>query len=1061
MANVPVLSTAQGGQRDVGREFRDSLPLLDVLHADQFEGDNFNPELIEKTEEDFYRGAPPSWLNFHISEQATLDGTGTLFVKRDGYETLKKQIQEKRKLPGISTVKLFHQSGCGGTTMAMQVLWDLRKTFRCAALTGSTSDITEVAKEVIELFTAGNRGHQNTVLLLLNDEQILDNLQSSIIRMIAEKNMVTKRPVVIFLNCVRKESVLKSNYVVLQRELSDAEKQRFSEKKNELVKKYGNKTKQFHGFKIIQTNFSLTYIKEACTVFKSVQKAKRPLKAQLAAFLSLLNAYVPGSYLLESQCLAFLRIGGSINGDLAVEELMQPFSHLIISFQQDVTAERKVRMAHPMIAKRCTELMAAGGVTRSDTARNLLNSFYSNDEDTDEFPQYLLSFVKDMLTRRETKTEENPVGGSDSKEDKERFSRLVLDIQKEEGRTQSASVLEVATKKFHGNPFFPQALARFCCIEIKDYKQAEIWAETAKQRDPQNSFIADTLGQVHKNHLKSKGGPASQREILELAKRAIEAFKHEEELAENEQGMDMKDYGFTKVSTVFNVSGQLGFLQVCNILYDRLVRQNETWKSVLTKRVSLKSALENLGDTKLYNFNDLINSLRGEVQKKFDFFDKYLTYSKLSIEKNDPNYISRDASECHRKYVGDLPPRDTLQNIDQLMEILQQKQAAGVLACFDRGNTKSEIQEITSMWRKMCSSTNQGTAVVNYILAHIMSVNTGVTPPCKRKPFTAFRQIMPLNIQDPPEEHMLALLLCWPSASEDELELDQLIQRMRLSYEIAYKKYFRSRYLRPLFFIGKEEGLNRIVHRKVLERLLSEESQDTAPDWTHNWRHENIFENPKVQEILRKVEGEVQNCRVYANVRDTKIEVEVHLEKMLWRPRRVSFYLGFTIRGPVAFGIQTETPDQGMDSSGLSGGAVVPSFLHYSCSSGMKWLLFVSLPLLVSVYQHFVDVHRIALIDRVKDTKHILDKLLDMKIISSETNDDLRAITKLGAGSRLGQELPAGRTVVFRGRPISVSENQPQKLPATWIREVHEPGDQTERPHVPTDGTGSVRSEAA
>ncbi|KAM6909164.1 NACHT, LRR and PYD domains-containing protein 1b allele 2 [Xenentodon cancila] len=44
---------------------------------------------------------------------------------------------------------------------------------------------------------------------------------------------------------------------------------------------------------------------------------------------------------------------------------------------------------------------------------------------------------------------------------------------------------------------------------------------------------------------------------------------------------------------------------------------------------------------------------------------------------------------------------------------------------------------------------------------------------------------------------------------------------------------------------------------------------------------------------------------------------------------------------------------------------------------------------------HFVDVHRIALIDRVKDTKHILDKLLYMKIISSETYEDLRAQTSV------------------------------------------------------------------
>ncbi|CAK6980197.1 sterile alpha motif domain-containing protein 9-like [Scomber scombrus] len=237
MASGLALSTARGEHIYVGSEIRDSLSLLDILNANQFEGHSLDPEDVEHMEETFYRGAPPEWLNFHISEQAKSDGTGTSFIKRDGYDTLRQQIQNKRKLPGISTVKLFHQPGCGGTTLAMQVLWDLRKTFRCAVLTGSTSDITNVATDVVHLFTAGSRRNQNTVLLLLNDEHNLENLQDSIMEKMAEQKIVTTMPVVIFLTCVRKDAVLQSDHVFLRKVLSDTEKQKFNEKKEELSRR--------------------------------------------------------------------------------------------------------------------------------------------------------------------------------------------------------------------------------------------------------------------------------------------------------------------------------------------------------------------------------------------------------------------------------------------------------------------------------------------------------------------------------------------------------------------------------------------------------------------------------------------------------------------------------------------------------------------------------------------------------------------------------------------------------------------------------------------------------
>ncbi|KAK9521868.1 hypothetical protein VZT92_019844 [Zoarces viviparus] len=975
MASGAALSTAKSGKLEITH----SLSLLDVLYANQFEGEYFPPELLNQTEENFYRGAPPKWLNFHISEERESDGIGTPFIKRDGYDTLVDAIHQRRKLPGILNVKLFHQPGCGGTTLAMKVLWDLRKTFRSAVLTGSTSDITKVAEEVVQLFTAGSRGNHNTVLLLVNDEKIMKELEDGIKMTIAGQKIRVPghMPVAILLNCVRKDVVVQSDHIVLRKGLSEEEKKKFDEKKKELGTRYSDEHKQFHGFNIMQTNFSQAYIQEACSVFQTTKKANRPQKTQLAAFLSLLNAYVPGSFLLESQCMDFFKHDDYRHGDLSLEDRMEPFSHLVITFQQDGRSEKKVCMAHPMIAQRCTELMARSGVTRSDTARNLLTRLC-----TEETPPFLVGFIKDMLTKRGTKPkdmkkEEDPIDGT---EFVERYSRLILDIQKIESNTQSASVLKLASNLFGQNPFFPQALARFYYAELKYYNQAEMWAKKAKLRDPQNSFVADTLGQVHKNHLKNKEHPAKPREILHLASKAIEAFKDEERLAENEQGSEMKGDGNTKVSNVFNIRGQFGYLQVCNLVYDLLVSQNDTWRDILTKNVSLDSVLESLGDHKLFRFNDLINGLRDEIGRKCAFFDKYLTYSKPDM-KDDPAYISRDTSKCYRNFVGNSPSKDFKQKGADLIQKLKQNLAdtsAGVLSCLDRECTESDLKEIITWWEEIFLQKDTVTALVNYILTHIMLRNMGAISPSDCKHLAAFKQRMPLIPNDSPELHMLALLLCWPTGSEAKcvLDLTELIRRMHRSYEVAYKKHFRSRYLRPLFFIGNGEDLKGIVHRKVLENLFLQQNEGTKQDWSNDWSKEKIFKVPEVQARLVKVEGVVRNYRVFATIDDEEIEVDANRQNSIWRPRRVSFYLGFTIRGPVAFAIQTKPAAEGKTAEEISGMKRSEQITPKDTTGG----------------QQFVDLHQTDLINRVSDAGAILDKLKDGGWISEENYEALRSL---------------------------------------------------------------------
>ncbi|XP_014011897.1 sterile alpha motif domain-containing protein 9-like isoform X2 [Salmo salar] len=961
----PSLSNSRGSNIYVGSEIRDSISLLDVLYANAFEEEDIDSAVAKKAEADFYRGAPPQWLNFCWAERPMSADKTTPFIKRDGYTELIQNIQKRRKGDLTSTIKLLHQPGSGGTTLAKQVLWDMRKTLRCAVLTGPTSDISAIAKQVIHLFTAGDQGQQNTVLLLLNDVCIQKNLQDAIMKEITDRNITTHMPVVIILNCLRKAVIKQedrnnSRHVILRMELSEAERQQFEEKQIEISRSYGNEHKQFHGFNIMQEKFCGDYVKETCA-FLNVRKKRRPKNSQLLAFLSLVNAYVPGSHLLQSQCQAFL---GHQDGYRSFEQRMEPFTHLIVTFPSKQGQDKHVRMAHPLIAQQCFELLASAGVTRSDTARHFLTDFC-----VEEVQQHLMSVIKDMLTKREITVDDQQnaewkqdmlTKGEMGEERKGKFSRLIQDIQDTEGKESKSncvSVLQLASNKFKQNPFFPQALARFFYIVKRAYSKAEKWAKIAKDRDPNNSFVADTLGQVYKNHLMSRVkveqssfriskeqgsirvpkeqgwdrvtkpqgsfkvpeelGSISAQEILQLSTMAFEAFKDEEKAAENEQGADTQYDGINNVSHIYNNRGLFGYLQVANIVFDSLVSLDKNWQKVLTMEISADSFFISIGQKKLFKYKPLIISLRDEVERKCEFFDGYLTYSKPSKKENEPHYFQTDVKNCYHKYVGTCKPIHSESAIDVPLQKLKEEMAIafpGLLCCLDKGYDEGR-EVIKKEWEKKKDGDGENNASQNFILANIILSEVEAASPMLTS-LPILKRILERNLlanlsNQTPEFYFLVLLLFWPEEHKKmdfNIDLNKCVLEMQESYKNTYKKHLRSRYLRPLIFLGKGEGLSRLVHRSKIDNLLVEEKPMARPqarqDFTsQKWSSGEVWREPSVQDLLLPVNGVVRQHRVFACINGKEIKVCADQQSKVWKSGDVCFYLGFTIRGPVAYDI--------------------------------------------------------------------------------------------------------------------------------------------------------------
>ncbi|KAK7151297.1 hypothetical protein R3I93_012285 [Phoxinus phoxinus] len=833
---------------------RDSLSCLDVVWSDMFEtGDSAIDSM--KHETDYLKGAPPQWLNFSTPENSP-------FVERDCFQELIKLIEgKKRKRCLITEVSLPYQPGSGGSTLAMQVLWRFHKDLRCAKVIESYLEDKKLPKQVVDLFLLSNEQQhaehdQKTVLLLLDtkeniDQPIKNSLWENLIDEIRKRDISTDTPAVIILNC-RTTTVRATGKVEITMRLSPNEKERFDQKKKELKKKYKTVSENFHAFNIMQGGFQKEDAEKLITakMVKHVKSYPKSKSTRLLSFLALINSYVPGSHLSRLLCEEFMaetkRSSDEGNGPL--EAIMKPFINLIVIFSEGKPKTDCIRMAHPLIADACVRMLTDNHLTRFNITSDFLQNMVTGKESD------YMRICKKMLTAR-VDTE------------KYKFSKLILHlIMKHE---ECIRLLKQGSDLFTTDPFYPQALARFYYLEgsTNKYEWAESWAKKAIARAPTKSHIMDTLGQVHKSHLRTilnTNAYANTETVLDIANSAVKAFQEEENAAEHE----------SEDTSSFNNRGYFGFLQVCKYIHD----------------FSAKNPLEQ-------QYCTLISKHRSDVEERYDFFEWYLGFSRLRINKLDPDYLHDEIEECYKRYFA----RDGLTDEDTLNE-KKMKSFAGLLH-FPKSDISALKRNPSALQNPQSDDETQN---ILYVSANIiLSVFDEECEPIEELQASLQRLWVSKEKDRDPEFYLLILLLFW---FDDEAQpritnppdLEKCVLYMRDSYEKNYQIYLRGRYLVPLFFFGEGNGLQRLVHSSKLQRKVEGGAvhPDDSPDWL-----ELLFKFEV--DCLQRISGVVKrNQKVFA-IRDGKqIEVTPHKPESVYKQGQVSFYLGFNIRGPVAFNIR-------------------------------------------------------------------------------------------------------------------------------------------------------------
>lgn len=122
---------------------------------------------------------------------------------------------------------------------------------------------------------------------------------------------------------------------------------------------------------------------------------------------------------------------------------------------------------------------------------------------------------------------------------------------------------------------------------------------------------------------------------------------------------------------------------------------------------------------------------------------------------------------------------------------------------------------------------------------------------------------------------------------------------MKTSYHAEMKEVYNGKSPVIHFLLGKKPGYERLVHIGEIKKCIVDGQQQFASMWGSG----TIWKEKKVEELLYRVTGEVHSDCIMA---DTGLPVTPMYRSQISghaEGSKVSFFIGFSMRGPVAFDI--------------------------------------------------------------------------------------------------------------------------------------------------------------
>ena len=522
---------------------------LEVLGANQCE----NSEILKdahaleehrlKTEELFYRGNKADWWNFHFSDHV---------LRRDKQDLLTHTVDHE--LEGrssdrshVRTIKVKHQPGSGGTTTAMQTLWDFRKQYRCAIVRKISRD---TVNQILQLHSHEDASPRPVLLLLDNadDEHATDlkiELEEQSKRKI-RSNPNMPKVTCVFIECVRSTKPVDSD-IMITHKLSKEEIKWFEMTNRRLEETHsensGANPKLLLSFNIMRKNFDPEYIKaQVKEVIGDIESHK---EKTLLKYIALVNTYEVGFDPLPTAAFDLLMNEGPIQPRGKYKTLtlweteLSPALGILINEVSSTSAGygRSLRMASPLLSKHVlTELRKQPDGTEQSMS-DLVDQFFSDNyvfRQISQSKKALCDLVKTMLVRRERFVDGSPDTA---------FAPLIEHIYTCETPDKACDVIQHGYELIK-DAFIAQQIARLY-IKRKNWQKAVEYAKLSTDQISYNSYLWDTYGRVYLlqvehdlEEIKTEGVTRNRNEeigrIVEMAMKGIDIFQTAQKVNEME-----------------------------------------------------------------------------------------------------------------------------------------------------------------------------------------------------------------------------------------------------------------------------------------------------------------------------------------------------------------------------------------------------------------------------------------------------------------------------------------------------------------------------------------------
>ncbi|XP_074839336.1 sterile alpha motif domain-containing protein 9-like [Carettochelys insculpta] len=914
-----------------------SLEILCTDQCDDIKLDLLSTKEIEETERTFYQGRKVSWKNFWLADKASCGEVIEREACRDVHKILDDILHGNRIRYSVAKLKIFHQPGSGGSTIARQVLWKRRKDLRCAVVK-STYPVATVCQHAVNFREYDENDLKNSlpVLLLVEDydEDYLDELKHDLMDAMAARRSHFSKPCFILMGCKRSnvpEKLCKASpldTVAVTHKLTDQEKHLFKTKIEKLKKQKDFKPEFILTFVLMSEEFNETYVREFVEHLLQGIDLSSPV-TNLMRYVALLNCYVHNSYISLSHCEAFLGLGAYTEKRLREYDFKNNLSEqarvIFIELRENTTCISSIHIIHYLVAKEILYQLS-GSQPQSQTAMNLLQEkvLLHHRFGRDDF----MKFIRDLFIRRDKKSRGD---NTDSL-----FSPFIEHICKVENCEKAIEVLKTAYECLGKDAFFAQQLARLH-YNYEKFEDAEYWAGAAKSHLPNDSFILDTEGQVYRKWFSftvdkrtDEVTPDEVIQMIEIALKAMKCFRAAQQAAKAEiDSMNNAGY-FGEVEVGCRLLKFLSTLEV--FPKNTQGEHSELVRYLLTDYIpeeikkpwgKLHSRLKGLRQN-IYNALDWISEDLSYFQtdKNQEKEDEGTKEEKEEQVYNPRKWLKRQCEVYAQFFTSKNLGEDNSESETQLVRRMSIYKYGGgnvttILSFLSDSKEKRSVEKLEQIINFYPDDPQKERLddidLINYILCHI-TLACLAPGSSKLLPFQTLRALSNRFFKQrrtafPASAYFLLTLLYWPDDALDKepnSDKDDMLvlalQTMKRMHDIKVKNVApRKKKIYTHFFLGKGCGLRKIVHKTRIDKLID----GSLNDRRMKWQHGEVWNIGKIRDVLRRVSGWTENGKLFVRGHVGQIHIlALHYDSVPQGNENVTFYLGFSFNGLAAHDIQ-------------------------------------------------------------------------------------------------------------------------------------------------------------